>query len=322
MIRALAWMVLALATTTASANPFGVGIPETQMPPVDFGPLAGLAGQIAVWQSDLYRLFSAAVRSVRTDPWAAGFLCGLGFLYGIIHAAGPGHGKAVVSAYILASHATLKRGIIISFAAAFMQGLVAIGLISVMVLALNATAMSMTRVGHWLELASHVLVIGIGIALLWRGLIALLPVRRAASLSAAASHIHNADGTCCANPHIPDPRDLEGRTDLWSSLAAIVSIGIRPCTGAILVLVFALTQQVFWVGILAVLAMSLGTAMTVSLLAAIAVGAKGLAVAYARPGGTGGRMVAAGLTLAGGGLVLGFGVLLLMASLSRGALTL
>jgi hypothetical protein len=74
------------------------------MPPVDFGPLAGLAGQIAVWQSDLYRLFSAAVRSVRTDPWAAGFLCGLGFLYGIIHAAGPGHGKAVVSAYILASH--------------------------------------------------------------------------------------------------------------------------------------------------------------------------------------------------------------------------
>ncbi len=301
---------------SAQPNPFGIGLPERGLPPVDFGPLAPIAAQIAVWQADLYRMFSAAVRAVRTDLWAAGFLAGLAFLYGVVHAAGPGHGKAVVSAYLLATEATLKRGIVIAVASALLQGAVAIAVVGVMSIVLQATALSMTRAGHVLELMSHALIIGIGLVLIVRAVRALIPRRAPASLSAAASHAP--DGSCCPAP-IPDPKRLAGRFDLMTAASAVLAVGIRPCTGAILVLIFALTQQVFAVGVLAVVAMSIGTAITVSLLAVAAVSAKGLAVRFAAPSTRASAVIAGIVSLLGGLVVLAFGALLMAAALGRGA---
>ena len=61
-------------------------------------------------------------------------------------------------------------------------------------------------------------------------------------------------------------------------MAVVFSVGIRPCTGAILVLVFAVTQGVFWAGVGATFAMALGTAITVAVLATLALGSRELAL--------------------------------------------
>ena len=86
-------------------------------------------------------------------------------------------------------------------------------------------------------------------------------------------HEHVHDENC---GHIVDARELAGPFSLGKMLAVAISVGIRPCTGAILVLVFALAQGLFWAGIAATFAMSLGTAITVAALATLALGSREL----------------------------------------------
>jgi len=98
-------------------------------------------------------------------------------------------------------------------------------------------------------------------------------------------------------------------------MAVVFSVGIRPCTGAILVLVFALTQGLFWAGVAATFAMALGTAITVAVLVTLALGSRELAL---RLGGTNAVWANAVWTTCaiGGALViLLFGSLLFVASL-------
>lgn len=95
-------------------------------------------------------------------------------------------------------------------------------------------------------------------------------------------------------------------------MSAVLTVGIRPCSGAILVLVFALAQGLFWAGVAATLLMGLGTAITVSAIAIIAVSAKGLAgrIAAGRDGG--GAILLRGIEFGAAALVLLFGVGLLL----------
>jgi nickel/cobalt transporter (NicO) family protein len=94
-------------------------------------------------------------------------------------------------------------------------------------------------------------------------------------------------------------------------LAAIVAVGLRPCSGAILVLVFALAQGLFWAGVAATFVMGLGTALTVATIATFAVGAKGLARRFARRNSGYGAVLLRGLEAGAAALVLCFGLLLL-----------
>ena len=75
-----------------------------------------------------------------------------------------------------------------------------------------------------------------------------------------------------------DARELAGPLDWRKILAVVFSVGIRPCTGAILVLIFALTQGMFWAGVAATFAMAFGTAITVAALATLALGSRELAL--------------------------------------------
>ena len=59
----------------------------------------GFAGYILAKQAEFYRMLSGTIRAAKTDGSAAYTLLGISFLYGIFHAAGPGHGKAVISSY-------------------------------------------------------------------------------------------------------------------------------------------------------------------------------------------------------------------------------
>jgi nickel/cobalt exporter len=95
-------------------------------------------------------------------------------------------------------------------------------------------------------------------------------------------HDHDDEGHAWGHAHAPEPSELTGRDWLKRGLAAVVAVGLRPCSGAIIVLVFALAQGLFLIGVASTFAMGLGTAITVAAIATLAVGARGLASRFAR----------------------------------------
>ena len=123
-----------------------------------------------------------------------------------------------------------------------------------------------------------------------------------------AAHQHDAH---CDHCHGPEPQDLGGQGGWRRGLAAIFAVGLRPCSGAILVLVFALAQSLFWAGVISTFVMGLGTAITVAAIATFAVAAKGIAKRITRHNSGSGVLVMRGLELVAAIAVLGFGLALL-----------
>ena len=130
-------------------------------------PPAGVTGWLLAKQAEFYRLLSGAIRNAKTDGSAAWLLMGLSFAYGIFHAAGPGHGKAVISSYLVANEETWKRGIVLSFASALVQALVAIAVVGIAAALLGATAKTMSTAVWWIEIASYALIALMGAQLLY-----------------------------------------------------------------------------------------------------------------------------------------------------------
>ena len=157
------------------------------------GASGGLTGWLIEMQSQLTRLIAADVHALHSDPAAIWGLVGFGFAYGVFHAAGPGHGKAVIASYMMASDRALKRGIVLAFLAATLQGAVAVALVGVAALIFNATATEMNAAADWLALASCSGVIAIG---LWltvtkgRALLAALKARFAHRAALAAAPVY------------------------------------------------------------------------------------------------------------------------------------
>src|SRR5262245_25988354 len=146
----------------AQGGPFGVGRPQPVPPPSD-----GIIGWIFAKQAEFYRQFSGLIRAGKSDGTALWTLMGVSFLYGVFHAAGPGHGKAVISSYLVANEETWKRGVALSFASAFLQALVAVVLVGIAAAVLNATAATMKMAVNVIETISYGLIILIGLRLLW-----------------------------------------------------------------------------------------------------------------------------------------------------------
>jgi hypothetical protein len=133
-LAAMAWAGLADAQ---GAHPFGV--PESGAGLGGPGWLAGVFGQVSVWQTHFYRQLTAAVRAWQADG-GAWLLIGLSFAYGVFHALGPGHGKAVISSYVLANRQTARNGALLALVSSLVQALVAIAMVAVLALVFNATA--------------------------------------------------------------------------------------------------------------------------------------------------------------------------------------
>lgn len=276
-------------------------------------------------QQKIHRQLAAAVRSLKTGDivTSTAFLAFLSFAYGVLHAAGPGHGKAVISSYVLANERTVRRGIALSFLAALVQALSAIVIVGVLAVALNATSLKIKATEHVITSVSWALVAAIGAWLLVKQLRALFVTNSQPAIAGhpahdEAGHVHGPD--CgCAHAHMPSPDQVSGKWSWANAFAIAFAVGIRPCTGAIIVLVFALSQGLYWAGVFATFAMAIGTAITVSTLAALAVGSRELATRLAgdRPGWVRGVQSAAGLV--GATLVFGLGTAFFLASLSGGA---
>jgi nickel/cobalt exporter len=260
-------------------NPFGTALPREAMPAT-----SGLGAAILAWQSSFYRELTATLKAIAQSPAALPGLIGLAFAYGVFHAAGPGHGKAVISGYIVADDRSLKRGLALSFAAALLQALVAIGLVGTLTLALNATAKTMASTTFVIEQGSFALVAAVGLWVLWR---------KAGDLVALGGGAQGA--AACAHVHMPGPAEISRLRSLREMAGVVLAAGLRPCAGALIILVFANAQGLFWAGIAATFAMALGTALTTGALAALAVFFKFAALRLAGGGSLTGARVIAGL---------------------------
>ncbi len=162
----LALAGLCVAAGMAHANSLGLGASEQAIRP------EGMFASVLLWlqdqQADFYRLLTGELKDMRTDGSHVFALAGLSFAYGIFHAAGPGHGKAVISSYMLANEIAARRGIILAFASAFLQALTAIAVIAALSLVLRGVGIRMADATWWLEVASFAGVTALGAWLLWR----------------------------------------------------------------------------------------------------------------------------------------------------------
>ena len=142
-------------------NPFGGPRPAAEP------QVGGLIGWILAKQSEFYREMSSTIRAAKSDGSAVWTLLGISFAYGIFHAAGPGHGKAVISSYLVANEETARRGIVLSFASALLQALVAVALVAVLAWLLSSTAKTMCSAEKAIEIASYALIAAFGARLVW-----------------------------------------------------------------------------------------------------------------------------------------------------------
>jgi nickel/cobalt exporter len=343
-------------------NPFGGprAAPDAQ--------IGGIVGWLLTKQSEFYREMSSTIRAAKADGSAVWTLLAISFAYGIFHAAGPGHGKTVISSYLVANEETARRGIVLSFVSALMQSLIAVLIVGIGAWLLNVTANTMCGAERVIEIASYALIAAFGIRLVWikgSGFIAALRSSYArsepqfapvlanaaalhpghehhphdhggpghhhhhdhASAHATVAHDHasgHANATHhdhdhdhvhdehCGHSHGPEPAQLAGPGGWQRGLSAVFTVGIRPCSGAILVLVFSLAQGLFWAGIAATFVMGLGTAITVATIAIIAVSAKGLARRMTASREGSGALMMRGIEFGAAGLVLLFGLGLLL----------
>lgn len=299
-------LVLCADPALAQGSPFGVR-PPTPPSPAN-APAEGLLAFIVAMQGEFYRAMTGAVRAAKADGAALWGLIGISFAYGAFHAAGPGHGKAVISSYLLAGEERLRRGIVLAFASAMVQALVAVALAGIVAGALNLTARHMENIVRWIEVFAYGAIALIGLRLAWskgRRFIAAINAARQDTPLPAEECV---DG--CT--HLPLPAENAGNRAFWSAIAAV---GARPCSGAVIVLVFALAQGLFWAGVAATFAMAVGTALTVSAIAAFAVGAKHLAVRFAAARAGAGTVLLTGIETMAALALLAFGLLLLTGQL-------
>jgi nickel/cobalt exporter len=308
---------VALSAVAVAQSPFAVPGGDAPAPPAEPGFASGTLRYIMAMQQEYYRAMASALRAVNLQQSATAVwgLVSISFLYGVFHAAGPGHGKIVVTSYLLADEREVKRGIVLAFLSAFAQALTAIALVGILAVLLGFSSRATASTVPIIERASFILIAGVGIWLIWRTL------RRKEHHH---DHEHGHDHHCHDHDHahMPGPSEIrEAGKRGWKGMAAIIaSVGLRPCSGAILVLLFALTQGAFAVGALSAFAMSVGTAITVSVLAILTVFSKNMALHLAgQVDSPRSRHIEKILRVGGGALLVVLGLALFAGSLAAPA---
>ena len=235
------------------------------------------------WQRSSVEQLSDLIYSATDNHSAMWSLVEISFLYGIFHSIGPGHGKLIVSSYLATNPAKINAALWITVISALVQALVAIVIVSVFLFVMHLT---MHHVNHFVEQIFNVSYLGvlvIGAVIFYQG--ARYFWQRWGHKNSHSDHSHeheqhhgqehhhvHMDGTCsCGHKHGATPQELNHASSLKEYVAIIASIGIRPCTGAILVLFFANLANVYWLGVASAILMAVGTAFTTSTIALLTV---------------------------------------------------
>ncbi len=226
------------------------------------------------WQKQIVNQMSDLLYLTQQNAASMWSLAEISFLYGIFHSLGPGHGKVVVSTYLATHNTKIKIGIYITMISALVQALTAIALVSAVLFVIEASMRQLNGVVNQFFHASYAGVFLLGIYIVWQG----LNQWRNSHRHSHAHHLehphhhHSHDADCgCGHKHIASATELNHATSIKEYAAMVLSIGLRPCTGAILVLFFANLADVYWLGMLSSLVMAVGTAITTASIALLTV---------------------------------------------------
>ncbi|MGO3700417.1 MULTISPECIES: nickel/cobalt transporter [Halomonas] len=295
------------------------------------GGLQSTSYQMLAWQRSFNRSLTLAITELAREPSQATWwvLLSVSFGYGVFHAAGPGHGKAVLATYLASHGGAVRRALGLSFAASLLQGVTAIVMVAILVHGLGwLTRQAMGSV-VWVEQASFLLITLLGVWLCVRAYkqlrrayqpIAFYPVQHDHGNGHHLNHDHrHGHHHCCGGAHHIEP---EQALDWRTAIMTVGAIGMRPCSGAVLLLGAASLLGQFYIGVLSVLAMSLGTGITVSALALASVFARRWAtrrLARQQHASQSAHKVVGWAALAGGILIFLLGVMLVTTSVSQPA---
>ncbi|MGV7092318.1 nickel/cobalt transporter [Siccibacter turicensis] len=266
------------------------------------------------WQRTVNIEMSQLLKGVADNPLRVGVsLLAFSFTYGVLHALGPGHGKVVIATWLATHPSKLKTSLRLTFAASLLQGVVAIALVSVVLALLKLPARSLHLSSFWLEKGSYLLVGVLGLLLCYRAIKALRRLApRPRRFTAFTPHHQHHAGCGCGHQHLPDSEQLARSDDWRARLAIIFSMGMRPCSGAIMVLLFSKVAGVFGWGVVSALAMAAGTALTISALALLVHAFRHLAMRLSadRTPALWRRVGSATLALTGGAILVGAAVVM------------
>jgi len=269
---------------------------------------AGMLAPLARWQRELNMSISAAFRQVReTGSLAAvASILGIAFLYGVLHAAGPGHGKMVVAAYLTARRDRWLTGIGVGGLISLIQGLCAVAGVGLLAWALSLTHRQVMDHSAVVELVSYLLIALIGAVMLWRAATGRHHEGHHHGPGRAHDHHHDHAHN---HHHEPAPQRQDWRF--------IVAAGLTPCASAVIIMLFALANDSFWLGALAVAALSLGMGGTVAIIGVATVLARDLVRKLFATGGARGELVERVMLTLGSFLLLLFGGVLALGAWAR-----
>jgi nickel/cobalt transporter (NicO) family protein len=241
--------------------------------------------------------------------------------YGFLHAAGPGHGKALLGAYGMARRVSALKLAGIGLLAALAQATVAVALILGLVGIAGMGRAGIEELDRGLLAGlSLAAIAGIGLWLVWRALHRLAAARRTPVHDHAHDHAddhddehaHRPDGHCasCGHAHLPPANAMLQATTPREVAALIAAVAVRPCSGALILLLLTWQMGVLGAGIAGAYAMALGTAgVTIAIALGLLLGRAGLLRAA-------GGLDARRALWIGGGIEAAAGLVLLLGVLS------
>ena len=249
------------------------------------------------WQRVIYDELSTLLYQAKEDHAVASvYLLGLSFLYGVLHSVGPGHGKMIVTTFLATHPSKAKHALILTILSAFMQALVAIILVSILVLLFNNSMRDVNAKAAELISISFLTMAGLGAFIIFRAAKKLWD-----HIRDKKAHQHN---------HFASAGEINKATTWQAYLGMIVSIGIRPCTGAIMVLLFSNMIGIYWLGIISAIIMAIGTAITTSTIALLTISGKKVINRYLKREDNQFSISNISLQIIGGGILTLVGVLL------------
>ena len=309
-----------VAQASDARNPFAPKSAETQAPTAPPGALErsyrGLLLKIAAVQGDLNRDLHAKLKEIETTGsiLPALVVIGVAFLYGVFHAAGPGHGKFIVTSYFLARDGPVSHGIIMSGLIALTQALSAIIIVFVLVFAMGLGRIQVLGYAVTIELVSYALVILLGLYMAWG---AFRGKDCDHSHGPGDSHHHGHDHDHYHSDSSQSAADAPWYQQGRDMIVAAVAAGIRPCSGAIILLLFTMANGLYAVGIFGALAMALGVALTVSVVGLLAIGARRTIIHATDQHAAVQPWILRGVGMLGALFVVTIGALLFLAALER-----
>ena len=238
------------------------------------GGFAGLLVLVAEAQRAAQDQLAGSVRALRGgQPAALAGLLGVAFTYGVLHAVGPGHGKALIGAYGVARRVTLAKLSGLALVASLAQAAVAVALVYLGVAALGLSRDAATGLAEGAVPAlGNVLIAGLGLWLIWRGWRSL---RARAVPHHHHHHDHAEEDACgCGHAHAPSVAQVEALSGWRDTGLLIAGIAMRPCSGALFLLILTWQIGIGAAGVAAAFAMGLGVAVVTVAAAALAVWAR------------------------------------------------